>query len=195
IAGDVQPQAVLASIKDYYGKIPGKDLPPRPEVNLAPVKAESFTLDSNLPYQLAFISYRMPGTDSPDYAASQILADVLSSQRGKLYDLVPQGKALEVEFGMAEQYPKASIAYSVAVLPSAADAAPVIAEMRKILADYATGGVPAELVDAEKRREISGAEFQRNSIPGLAEIWSNALAAEGRNSPDEDVEAIKKVTA
>ena len=34
----------------------------------------------------------------------------------------------------------------------------------------------------------------RNSIPGLAESWSEALAAEGRNSPDEIVEATKKVT-
>ena len=37
-------------------------------------------------------------------------------------------------------------------------------------------------------------EFRRNSIPGLAEAWSEALAAEGRNSPDEDIDAIKRVT-
>ncbi|HZD49513.1 MAG TPA: insulinase family protein, partial [Silvibacterium sp.] len=29
---------------------------------------------------------------------------------------------------------------------------------------------------------------------GLADVWSNALAAEGRTSPDQDVEAIRKVT-
>ena len=48
------------------------------------MKSESFTLDSNLPYLLAFIAYRMPGTDSPDFAAAQILSDVLASQRGNL---------------------------------------------------------------------------------------------------------------
>ena len=67
-------------------------------------------------------------------------------------------------------------------------------EMRAILANYATKGVPAELVDAAKRSEVAAAEFQRNSIPGLANVWSNALAAEGRTSPDEDVEAMKRVT-
>ena len=36
--------------------------------------------------------------------------------------------------------------------------------------------------------------FQRNSIPGLADVWSAALAAEGRKSPDEDLEALKRVT-
>ena len=66
--------------------------------------------------------------------------------------------------------------------------------MRKIMADYAANGVPAELVEAAKRREIAGVEFRRNSIPGLASAWSESLAAEGRNSPDEDVEAMKRVT-
>src|ERR1700730_4734136 len=194
IAGDVEPNAVLAKVKEYYGKIPRKTLPARPEVNLSPVKSESFTLDSNLPYLLAFIAYRMPGTDSPDFAAVHILSDVLASQRGNLYELVPQGKALETEFGLAEAYPKGSMAFSLAVLPAAADATPVIQEMRKIMADYASKGVPADLVEAAKRREIASSEFRRNSIPGLAETWSDALAAEGRNSPDENVEAMKRVT-
>ena len=101
----------------------------------------------------------------------------------------------ETEFGIAETYPKASVAYSAAVLAAGSDAAPVIEEMRKIMADYAANGVPADLVEAAKRREIAGAEFRRNSIPGLAAAWSDALAAEGRNSPDEDVEAMKRVTA
>ena len=45
---------------------------------------------------------------------------------------------------------------------------------------------------AAKKAEIAQAEFQRNSIPGLANVWSTALAAEGRNSPEEDVAAICK---
>lgn len=194
IAGDVDPSAVLAKVKEFYGSIPRKSLPPRPAIDLQPVRPESFTLDSNLSYLLAFVAFRMPGSDSPDFAAAQILSDVLSSQRGNLYAMVPQGKALQTEFGFAEAYTKASVAYSAAVLPADGDAAPVIAEMRKILADYAANGLPAELVEAAKRREISGAEFRRNSIPGLAGEWSDALAAEGRNSPDEDVEAMKRVT-
>jgi zinc protease len=194
ITGDVQPDAVLSKIKEFYGKVERKSLPPRPEINLPPVKSESFTLDSNLPYLLAFIAYRMPGTDSPDFAAVQILCDVLSSQRANLYALVPEGKALGTEFGLAETYPKASMAYSAAALPADGDSAAVIQEMRSILADYAKNGVPEDLVAAAKRREIVGAEFRRDSIPGLADAWSEALAAEGRSSPDEDIDAMKRVT-
>ena len=194
IVGDVDPNATLARIKQLFGSIPSHPLPPHPAIHLLPVKTESFTLDSNLPYTLGFIAYRLPGTDSPDYAASQILADVLSSQRADLYGMVPAGKALAAEFGMAETYPKASVGFGLVAEPAQVDVVAAIAQMRQILESYATKGVPAELVDAAKRSEVAGAEFQRNSIPGLADVWSNALAAEGRRSPEEDVDALKKVT-
>jgi zinc protease len=194
IVGDVDPKATLEKIKQLFGDIPRHELPARPAVNLGAVKSESFTLDSNLPYVLGFIAYRFPGTRSPDYAATQILADVLGSQRADLYGMVPAGKALAAEFGIAETYPDASVGYGVVALPAGVDPGSAIAEMRQILATYAEKGVPEDLVTAAKRSEVASAEFERNSIPGLANIWSDALAAEGRTSPDEDVEAIKKVT-
>lgn len=194
IAGDVQPDNTLAKVKQLFEPIPSHPLPSHPAVALQPVKPETFTLDSNLPYVLGFISYRLPGTDSPDYAAATLLSDVLSSQRGDLYAMVPAGKALAAEFQSVESYPKASIGFGYVALPAGADAQGPIEEMRGILNNYARNGVPGDLVDAAKRAEIAQAEFQRNSIPNLANVWSTALAAEGRTSPEEDVEAIRKVT-
>jgi zinc protease len=194
VVGDVDPAATLEKIRHLYGDIPSHPLPPHPAINLQPVKPETFTLDSDLPYVLGFIAWRMPGTDSPDYAALQILADVLASQRGDIYGMVPAGKALAAEFGLAETYPKASVGYGVVALPAGQDATAPLEELRQIVNKYAANGVPEELVDAAKRAEIAQAEFQRNSIPDLASVWSDALAAEGRNSPDEDVDAIRKVT-
>ena len=194
IVGDVDPVPTMAKIRQWFGDIPSHPLPERPIVDLKPVKSESFTLDSNLPYVLGFIAYRLPGTGSPDYAATQILADALASQRADLYGMVPAGKALAAEFGLAETYPKASVGYGLVALPSGTDASGAIHEMRQILANYGERGVPEDLVAAAKRSEVASAEFQRNSIPGLANVWSEALAAEGRTSPDEDIEAIKRVT-
>jgi zinc protease len=194
IAGDVDPVAALEKVKRLYGPIKRRTLPARPAVNLRPVKPESFTLDSNLPYELVFVSFRMPGTDSADFAAVRILSDVISSQRADLYDLVPQGKALGTDFGLAETYPKASAAYALAAIPAGADPAPVTVEMKTILAGYANKGVPAALVEAARKGEIAGAEFQRNSITELASVWSQALAGEGRESPSDIVAAMKKVS-
>jgi zinc protease len=194
IVGDVDLSATMATVRRLFGDIPDHRVPARPDVRLQPMKSETFTLDSNLPYVLGFIAYRLPGTSSADFAAAQVLADVLSSQRADLYGMVPEGKALAAEFGLAETYPKASVGFGVVALPAGGDAGGAIQEMRGILTRYAQHGVPAELVAAALRGELAAAEFQRNSIPGLANVWSAALAAEGRNSPDEDVEAIKRVT-
>jgi zinc protease len=194
VVGDIDPTSTLAKIKTLFAALPSHPLPARPPVVLRPVKPQSFTLDSNLPYVLGFIAYRLPGTDSRDYAASQVLADVLASQRGDLYAMVPAGKVLAAEFGVAESYPRASVAYGLVALPKGADPTRAMAEMRQIIVGYGKKGVPADLAAAARRAEVSQAEFQRNSIPGLANVWSNALAAEGRTSPEEDVDAIRRVT-
>ena len=110
VSGQLDPAKALASIKQLYGSIPNKSIPAHPKIQLQPVKAEHFTLPSDYPYILSLVAYRMPGTDSPDYAATQVLGDVLASQRAGIYELVPQGKALDAGFEMGETYRKASAA-------------------------------------------------------------------------------------
>jgi zinc protease len=194
ITGQVEPEKALATIKQLYSSIPEKKLPPRPEIHLQPVKAEHFTLPSDYPYTIIIAGYRMPGTDSRDYAAARVLADVLSSQRADVYGLVPAGKALDAGFEFDENYRKAGAALAYSVIPSTADAADMEKTLEGIVANYAQNGVPPDLVEAAKRGEVASFEFSRNSIPGLASLWSQALAAEGRNSPEEDVQQIEQVT-
>jgi zinc protease len=194
IVGNVDPASTMATVRDLFGGIANRPTGTHPTITLSPVKNDTFTLDSNLSYTMAIIGYRLPGSDSKDYAAAQVLVDVLSSQRGDLYAMVPAGKALGTQFGMAADYPKAGLGFAFAAVPSVADASGALAEMRKIITHYAQAGVPADLVVAAKRAELAQAEFQRTSIPGLASAWSAALAGKGRNSPDDDVNAIRRVT-
>ncbi len=193
IAGDVQPEHVLAEVRALFGGIPKKSLPPRPAVNLEAVKAKALSLPTDLPYGLAVVSFRMPGSNSPDFAATQLLADALSSQRGSLYALVPEGKALYAGFQLST-LPEASLGYALAVFPEGASGEGMINEIKKILADDIKNGLPADLIEAVRRHEIVDAEFQRNSVSGLAMAWSEAVAVEGRESPDEDIQAIAKAT-
>jgi zinc protease len=194
ITGDVDPVNVLAKVKEYYGKIARRPIGQRPEVNLKPVQPDSFELPSNLPYVLTGVAFRFPGTDSPDFAAARVLTDVLASQRAALYDLVPQGKALGTDFDLVETYSKASAAFALAALPEGTNPATTVTELKRIMERYANEGVPAELVEAAKKGEVANAEFGRNSISNLASSWSQALAAEGRQSPDEIVEAMRSIT-
>jgi zinc protease len=78
--------------------------------------------------------------------------------------------------------------------PAGGDGGALLARVGKILEDDRTKGVPADLVAAAKRQEVAAAESQKNSISGLAMEWSNALAVDGRESPDDDTGAIRQVT-
>jgi zinc protease len=193
IAGDVEPVKILEKVKELFESIPARPLPPRPDIHLEALRPASINLDTDLPYGLAVVAFRLPGYDGPDYAAGQILADALDSRRGSLYTLVTEGKALFTGFG-GGSLPKASFGYAEAAFPSGGDGAALVAAIKKIVADYAKNGIPADLVEASKRHEITDAEFQANSISGLAAVWSQALAVEGRSSPENDIAAIKKVT-
>ena len=193
IVGDVEPAAALAQVKQILGGVPSAPLPTRPDYNFSPVQPDTLKLDTDLPEGMTAVVFRFPGTDNPDYAAAQILSDVLSSQRGKLYELVPQGKALFTEFAY-EPLPHSGLGYAIAGFPAGADSTNQLEQVKQILAGEIAQGVNADLVEAAKRREIINAELQKNSVEGLASAWSQAVAVEGRNSPEDDIAAIRQVT-
>ena len=193
IVGDVNAAGTLAMVKKHFAAIPRRPTPARPPVHLQPPESAHIALDSDLPYGLSVAAYRLPGYASPDYAAGVVLADILAGRRGNLYALVPDGKALFADFD-AEILPEAGMGLATAGFPQDGDGAGLINDMKKVVDGYVQNGFPDDLVEAAKRHEISNARFRKNSISGLADAWSQALAVEGRTSPDDDIEAIKRVT-
>ena len=194
ITGDVDPPKTLAEVKQQFGAIPAKTLPQRPGIKLGPVKAATLHLKTDQSYGSALIAFRMPGYASKDYAASVVLSDILSSQRGDLYALVPAGQALSADFSL-NTFRETGIGIAAAVFPKGSDANALLAKMRHILMGYVKHGVPADLVAAAKRHEVVSVEYQKNDISDLANAWSQAVAVEGHDSPEHDVRAIQAVTA
>jgi zinc protease len=193
IVGDVDARLTLAKVRQLFEPIPSRPVPARAEIKLRPIKPAALRLETDLPYGVAIVAYRLPGIDSPDFIAGQILADVLDSKRGKLYDLVIEGKALSTGFD-SDALPRAASGYASAAFPQGGDGPALVSRIKNIITGYVKDGVPPALVEAAKRHEISDAEFQKNSVPGLAALWSTTLAVEAHGSPDEDIEAVKKIT-
>lgn len=193
VVGNVEPPQVLSLVKKTFGSIPPGQLPPRPAFHFEPVKPQLLTQNTDLPYGLTAVTFRFPGSDNPDFAAAQILSDVLSSERGKLYDLVPSGKALFTEFDY-DTLPKSGLGYAIAGFPAGADSTNLLDNVKQILLSEIAAGASADLVEAAKRREILNAELQKNSVSGLASAWSTAIAIEGRNSPEDDINLFRAVT-
>ena len=193
IAGDVDPQAALASVKRLFSSLPARPTPPRPRSVLAPLRAAAIQSDSDLPVPIAVVGYRMPASDSKDYAAALVLGGVLASQRADLYALVPQGQAFQTAF-FTDGSPGVGEGIAVAVLKPGVDPSAAIATIKSIMANYVKNGVPSDLVHAAQRQALAQKESALDSISGLADAWSQAVAVEHRDSPDDDIEAMQKVT-
>jgi zinc protease len=193
IVGDVDPDATLAKVKKLFGAIPSKAVPAYPKVALQPVQPSSFTIPTDQPDTTQYIAIRMPGLDSPDFPALELLADILSSHRFALYDLVTEGKALGTEFAL-DPLPRAGIGFAVVSFPAGGDAKAIDARVRAILADVAKNGVSPELLEAAKIQERRQTEFQKNSIAALASVWADAVALYGLQSPEQDLDRIEKVS-
>ncbi len=193
IVGDVELEPTLRSVRALFGPIKSKPLPRKPTWQLKPVQPQSFSVDTDQPLGTQLIAMRVPGLDSPDFPALEVLADVLSNHRSELYGLVPQGKAVDADFSL-DPLPRAGLAYASVSFTGANDPDTLDHDVRAILRSVASNGVPPELVEAAKLHERSEAEFQKNSISELAAVWADAVALYGLSSPDEDLARIEKVT-
>jgi zinc protease len=193
IVGNVEPRATLAEVRGLFGDIPRKALPKPPAVNLQPMRATTFTVNTDQPNGALMLAMRTPGARSPDFPALEVLSDVLSSHRFALYDLVAQGRALDASFGL-DPLPRAGLAFAQLDFTANADRDALMQQVRMILGDVVKNGVPPDLVVAAKLQEERATGFERNSIEGLASIWSDAVALYGLSSPEEDLARIQRVT-
>ena len=193
VVGDIQLEPTLREVRGLFGDIGRKSLPARPQWNFRPVQPQAFSIATDSPEGAQMIAVRMPGLDSPDFPALEVLADVLSSHRFDLYGLVPAGKALDADFSL-DPLPHAGLAYTTLSFPAGADTKALEKDVRAILRRVAAEGVPPELVAAAKLEERSQAEFQKNSIAGAASIWSEAVALYGLKAPEDDLARIESVT-
>jgi zinc protease len=193
ITGNVDPAQTIARVRALFGDVPSAKLPPRAPVRLAPLHAALYRDTSDQAFTGVAFGYRFPGSNSPDYAAGQILGDVLTSQRSIFGGLPFTGKALGTQF-FTQDYPKVSVGVAFAAVPVTVPPQTIADEMRTILENYKKTGVPADLVEAAKLREISQLEFSGNSIEGQAFEWSQAIAVQGLSSPDDMISRFERIT-
>lgn len=193
IAGDVDAQATLGKVKELFGSIPRHDTPARRTVELAAFKPSAIAKTTPQGTGSVQFMYRMPGMESKDYAASQVLMDVLTNPRSNLSELAAQGKVLSADAGV-QPFSRGGIGIVEVGFPKGGDSAQAQKHLDDVIAALLKNGVSSDLVEAAKRSELAQAEFKKNSAVQLASSWSWALAWQGLDSPDQAEQQIRDVT-
>lgn len=193
IVGDVDPQATLAKVKQLFGSIATHPTPARAPVALQPVKPQTIRKTTPAGTGSVQFLYRMPGMMSGDYAASQILMDVLNNARSPLSKLAAQGKVLSAD-AQAEPFSHGGIGVVEVAFPKGGNAQQARSHLETVIAGLRKGGVSPELVEAAKRAELAQFEFDKNSAVTLASEWSQALAWQGLDSPAQAAQQIRDVS-
>ena len=193
IAGDVDPAEAMKKVHEAFDAIPSRPIPEHAPIPATAITPQDIALTTNLPVGLASLTFRMPGLKASDFATADVLGDILGSERGALYALVPAGRALSAQFSYQAKT-DVGLGLAIAAFPAGEDPKPIIADMRKVLADIAANGVPPDLVEASKRQELAQLAFENDSIGGLSRIWSRTIATAGMNSPEDLAQAYAAVT-
>jgi len=194
VVGDLTPDSVVADATRLFSAIQSAPVPPHPSFAMPAPRLADVAFDTDLPYGMALVAYRFPGTDSPDYAAARVLADVISDQRSPFFSGLPFDKVYNASF-LLDDMPRASLGIAQGLALQPKDVPDVQRAVITNIGAAIRAGFNTELVEDAKLKEISHDLFRRSSIQGLAEVWSQAVAVEGRTSPDDDIAAIKAVSA
>ncbi|MGH8328548.1 MAG: M16 family metallopeptidase, partial [Steroidobacteraceae bacterium] len=193
IVGNVHPEATLSEVKALFGPVAKGVVPARAPVELGPLAPRTIAKTTPDATGLVQFMYRMPGMRSPDYAAVQVLMDVLNNARSALSDLAAKGEVLFADAGV-QSFTHGGVGVVEAGFPKGSDGKQAAHALDGVIAGFLKNGVPADLVEAAKRQERAQFEFARNSAVGLASAWSQALAWQGVDSPREALEQIEKVS-
>ena len=105
IAGDVKPDDVFSAAEKYFGGIPARQVPARPDVSEAPQTAERrfVETDSLARVPALAIGFRMPSRTSHDAVVAAVVGDLLhNGDASLLYRALVKDKqvALSVSGGM-----------------------------------------------------------------------------------------------
>lgn len=170
IAGDVNPAEIFAKVEKYFGAIPERDVPPRPDVSEAPQEGErrSTEPDKLAKVPALAIGYRMPPRTSRDAVVAALVGELLhNGEASLLYQGLVMGKkvALEVDGGLnwplgnPFEYNGPTLMTSLIVYPPNVTENTVIADYDDVIEHLATAGPSAadlERIEAKMRSDWYG---------------------------------------
>jgi predicted Zn-dependent peptidase len=154
VVGDVNPEEVFSKVEKYFAALPKRDVPPKPNVNEPPQKAERREVQQDKHAKLpAFaIGYRMPERNSPDAVVAAVVGDMLNNGNASLLyqqmvkqdqDAVQVSGGVNWPLGTPFEFNGPTLLTIFAVSPLGTKQNAVLASLDKVVDRLATSGPTA----------------------------------------------------
>jgi zinc protease len=207
VVGDVNADDVFSKAEKYFGQIPSRPTPPKPNVEEPPQKAERRSTETDKLARVPglAIGYRMPPRHSPDALAGAVVGELLhNGQASRLYQALVKDKqvALSVSggvnwpLGTPLEYNGPTLMTSFIVYPPNVTEDQVLTAYDAVIKDLAQNGPSQQDLDriVAKMRSDNYANLE---IPiNRASALSHAVLFDGNfDSVYQVPEELSKVTA
>ncbi|MBV8245578.1 MAG: insulinase family protein [Candidatus Eremiobacteraeota bacterium] len=192
VSGDIDLGQTLARIRSLFEAIPSEKTPVRPAMAFPPLARNSIQESMDFPIGFGALMYRAPGTNDPDFAASDVLVTALASPTGALADLTATGKTLAAA-PIASSFPEIGIASVLAVPAAGGTPQSALSLVDGVIDTYRQSGFASAEVNTAKLLLLSQQAYRQDSISGLGFAWAQAVA-QHKSTPDELFESIENVS-
>ncbi len=193
IAGDVTPEQGFALAQKYFGNIPARATPPRPDVDepLNTVEKRSVQGDGLARLPALAVGWKMPARGSKDQAAMIVLGQLLAGgDASRFYQDLVKGKALAVQIddftgsGSPWEYDGPTLYTLMITYKSDVKADALLAAIDVQVARIVKEGVDAATLQGLKTRMladwydgIEGFVDRADKLAILQSLWGDARVA------------------
>ncbi len=193
IAGDVTPEQGFALAQKYFGKIPVRATPPRPDVDepLNTAEKRSVQGDGLARLPALAVGWKMPARGSKDQAAMVVLGELLAGgDASRLYQELVKGKALAVQIddftgsGTPWEYDGPTLYTLMITYKTDGNADAVLASIDAQVARIQHEGVDAPTLQGLKTRMLAdwydgmeGFVDRADTLAKLQALWGDAKVA------------------
>jgi zinc protease len=186
VAGDVDHATVFAKAERYFGAIPAKTLPPKPNLNPVPASGQTVEAQFPFPFEILDLAYSIPGDTQRGEPEVSTLATLLENQRSPFYGaLVESNIALGIEADADTQL-RGGLLNVFIILNPGHTAAEAQSVFQSTLDSVLKTGFDPDLVLAAKRLTIAERLFSADSIDGIGDLAGYTYGIVGEKLAGED---------
>ncbi len=186
VAGDVNHAAVFAKAARYFGAIPSKNLPSKPNANPVPASGRTVEAEFPFPFEILDLAYAIPGDIQHGEPAISTLATLLENQRSPFYRaLVQSNIALGIEANADTQL-RGGLLDVFIVLNPGKSSSQAQAVFQSTLDSALQNGFDPDLVVAAKRLTMAERLYSADSIDGIGSLAGYTYGIVGEKISDED---------